>query len=730
MTENVQDIPYGGTPDRVPSFGRGFNYSVWTGETTISLHNVPWNNDYRDIVKFRNRGALDKYLSDSGGVKITNSRYARVNEPIRIQVPFNVAYQYNYLRVENPAQPIDNNDVPRTFYYFITDVQYLSPETTEIQIQLDIWQTFSWYAEFGNCYVERGHIGIANFKQFDDHGRTYLTIPEGFDIGSEYYVDDTYSHELADNGFDIHSGGTGYHVLVWSTTKLLADNYGSATNPNIDTAVGSTFEYLPNGTELTWFTSPHDFQRALIALSEYPWITQGITMVMAVPRIDVPESEYEEVVKDIYSGQTLKGTIKARKIFSPKLKNKILNLKTNWRENVKLGQRYRYLYKFLTYPYCAVELTTYSGTPIVLKPEHMWGEDLKVVQMGHYALPNPRVMFYPLRYNAAPNVKFDQTYESYVVAGHHDFAEFLDLATGITNFPTFSVVNDGHLLYMAANAHSIAYQHRSADWSQQRALTANQLGYNQASEAMRLQSQLTDLGIGAANQTMNLQNQTHLYRGATDVVGRGLGGLLGGGGVLGAAIGIGTGIADTAINMNQTTQQTGINNALAASQNASRVSNAGYMRDTNRDYADFAARGDYANQIGAINAKVQDATLIQPTTSGQVGGEAFTLVTANWSVNAKVKRISPSAIQAIGEYWLRYGYAINRFAKMPPSFMVMSKFTYWKLRETYIRASAMPESFKQTLRGIFEKGVTVWTNPDDIGNIDVADNAPLQGISL
>ena len=229
---------------------------------------------------------------------------------------------------------------------------------------------------------------------------------------------------------------------------------------------------------------------------------------------------------------------------------------------------------------------------------------------------------------------------------------------------------------------------------------------------------------------MNLQNQTHLYRGATDVVGRGLGGLLGGGGVLGAAIGIGTGIADTAINMNQTTQQTGINNALAASQNASRVSNAGYMRDTNRDYADFAARGDYANQIGAINAKVQDAALIQPTTSGQVGGEAFTLVAANWSVNAKVKRISPNAVEAIGEYWLRYGYAINRFAKMPRSFMVMSKFTYWKLRETYIRASAMPESFKQTLRGIFEKGVTVWTNPDDIGKIDIADNAPLQGISL
>jgi hypothetical protein len=85
---------------------------------------------------------------------------------------------------------------------------------------------------------------------------------------------------------------------------------------------------------------------------------------------------------------------------------------------------------------------------------------------------------------------------------------------------------------------------------------------------------------------------------------------------------------------------------------------------------------------------------------------------------------------AIGEYWLRYGYAINRFGKMPNDYSVMSRFTYWKLRETYITSSSCPEMFKQTIRGIFESGVTVWRNAKDIGNVDIVDNVPLNGITL
>jgi hypothetical protein len=113
-----------------------------------------------------------------------------------------------------------------------------------------------------------------------------------------------------------------------------------------------------------------------------------------------------------------------------------------------------------------------------------------------------------------------------------------------------------------------------------------------------------------------------------------------------------------------------------------------------------------------------------------VGGDAFLLAQYKWGYDIKVKMIQPAILNAVGEYMLRYGYAVNRFGQMPSTLQVMEKFTYWKLRETYITSAQCPEMFKQALRGIMEKGVTVWSNPADIGTIDMADNAPLTGITL
>ena len=121
--------------------------------------------------------------------------------------------------------------------------------------------------------------------------------------------------------------------------------------------------------------------------------------------------------------------------------------------------------------------------------------------------------------------------------------------------------------------------------------------------------------------------------------------------------------------------------------------------------------------------------MIQPTTAGQVGGDAFNLTTIGWVLMAKVKTIDNATQRMIGDFWLRYGYAINAFIQMPANYQVMSKFTYWKLKETYITSALCPEGYKATLRGIFEKGVTVWAKPEYIGTVDISDNAPLSGVS-
>lgn len=724
----MQELPNGS-----PGFGHDFNYAVWTANTTVTLANVTWNSDYRDAVYFDGgQVALDQHIDNNAGpvISIQGASYAAMGRPVRLQIPFSRANRFNYLRAYNPAQPITGGDTGQAFYYFVTDVRYVAPDTTEFMLQLDVWQTFVYGAQFGNCYIERGHAGVANENQFADNGRAFLTMPEGLDIGGEYQIVEQWSRTIASARGKTPGDSGAYDILVTSTVALNADpgTGGDAPKPKLVSATGSQLENLPNGAETYIFQSLAHFKQFLEAFSDKPWVTAGIISIQAIPE----SSQY-----GVQSESTIIGGVSVLEVKPGSLTNKKTELNTSWREKLVLGPlgRYQHLKKFLTYPYTVLEMTSYTGTPLLLKPEAWSDAHATVIEVPHFAQPGPRIMFYPYRYNAAQPGP-DPVTDAYGV--FNDGGEFLDMATGIFNFPSFSTVNDGYQMFMASNAAGIAYQHASADWSQQRATAGVQLSADQATGAIGTSQDISRQGINAATANTTLANETAgwqaIQSGANSLVRGGMGAAGGpaglAAGVANAAVGVANAGASYAIQTNQNNQALGISNALASGTNQAQNDQAGMVRDTNKQYGDWAAKGDYQNVIAGINAKVQDARMIQPTTAGQVGGDAFNLATYKWGYDVKVKMLQPAAMASIGEYWLRYGYSVNRFGTVPGNFKVMEKFSYWKLRETYIRSSECPESFKQALRGILEKGVTVWSNPSDIGNIDLADNAPLEGIQL
>lgn len=696
-------------------YGHDFNYAQWTASTQVSLHNVSWDNSYRDIVRFDNgQDELNQYLDRQSGpvINIPQVTYHRPGHTIKLQIPHGLAIQFNYLRAYNPPQPGQPEDVGRYYYYFISGVNHINPSTSEFQLQLDVIQSYIYDVEFGNCYISQGHIGIANSRAFEDNGREFLTIPEGLDIGSEYEIKYVYSRQIA----SARNNSDGYSILVISTVSLKQEP-GEPGNINLQSATGNGLENLPNGTEAYVFQGKEDWFKFLEAYKDKTWITQGVISITAIP----PNLA---VMYGMKAKTTVVNGVTFKEVQDGQLKTLKFTLAENWRQLIRgmLPQRYKHLDKLMVYPYTVLEMTAHTGTPLVLKPESMPGENMDVVEVPHFAQPGPRIMFYPFRYNAGPNYQVLEDANGIM----NDGGEFLDMATGIFNFPTFSLTNNGYMSFMGANAAGINYQHQSADWSQSRALAGNQLGFNQASAGIGLSQDLTNIGIDASRQSTTLGQQTAIMQGGLSA----LNGALGAGNPAGAIGAVANAVAGTAIGINQSEQQFGINANQARRSNAANTGNMGYIRDSNKDYADMATRGDYQNSVAGINAKVQDAKAIQPTTSGQVGGDAFLLAQYRWGYDVKVKTIQAAAMSRMGEYWLRYGYSVQRFGTMPKNLKVMTSFTYWKLMETYIISARCPESFKNTIRGIFEKGVTVWTYPDEIGRIDIAANRPLKGISL
>lgn len=683
------------------------NEAQWPANTVLEFFNVPWNADYRDVVSFASDsdgGGLDTYLNNrvSHIVKLERMTYIRPNEPIRVNIPYNNAIRYNFIRVSNTNQPAGytaGNDRRyledgKNIYYFINDVRHIAPHTTQLSVQIDVWSTYKEFITFGYCYVERGHVSLANRGRNNNNGRTFLTVPEGLDIGSEYGIVKVWRHRLADTDSDTIG------VIVWSTVDL-ARSGGTTSNPILSTAKGTDYHGLPNGASAYYFATVESFRNFLSENTDKPWKTQGIISIIVIPN-------------SFYGGSGGGSGALLEKASTPK--RSTFSAATNWRNGL-LPTRYAHLTKFFTHPYCSIEMTANTGSPVALKPEQLNGNDVTVTQIPYFGLPNPRIVWLPSSYNRAGGSS----------VGGHDGGEYLDITTGIYDFPTFSTVNNGYQSFLASNRHSINYQHSSADWSQQKAMRGADVAYGSATMAMDSSSAQAGVAQQQMNASTNLANQMGTSRA---VIGAGqslaAGVASGPTGILGGIMGAGlTGVNESLNQSERNAQNTIQSNALQSSQRITQHQ-MGYNRDSNREMAQFAARGDYAQTIAGINAKVQDAKMTQPTTSGQIGGEAFNLAMDQWGLDLKVKLPSAGAMRVIGEFWLRYGYAVNAFVKVD-RLRVMSKFTYWKMTECVINSSSIAEHYRSALRGILEKGVTVWSHPDFIGNTDNADNDIIEG---
>lgn len=687
-----------------------YSYEAWTPGTRIQMCNVPWSSDYQDVVTFNSSEERSKYFSGlaSQSVSIERMTLAVPGMPVRISIPHNKAYRYNYLVVTNHEAL--SGDIPRTFFYFIQDVRYVAPNTTELVVLLDVWQTFFFDVRLSRAYVEQGHYGIAE-QTLGDAGsdvyqRRMLLEPEGFETGSDMVVLSSSAKPIGTTVDGDSDSEFGVDILVWSNTDLGGD-WGTVDDPKMAMSKGCYFQGLPQGATCYIFKDVYDFRGFAMQVAKAPWVAQGIVSIQVVPNGLYAGGH---VSTDTYTGPAGSGTIKRLELFDRPVPAKIA-LASDFRAPMRkyMGKRYRHLHKFLTAPYCMVEVTTYTGAPLMLRPECIYGRDLVVRRFSDLGLPSPRIVFTPMSYNsAAAQDGVEGTGEFYL---NYENSDFLDTQTGIYNFPTLSILNNSYLAYMSSNAHSIAFQHSAADWSQTKSLTGNQLSFDQSTAGIGLANRMNDIGNKQATISTGISNVGN----AAGVVGSLASRDIGGAARNGAAIA--TSAASLANNVHWSNERT-----------KAGTENSAYMRDTNKAYADYAAKGDYSQAIAAINAKTQDMKVVPPTTIGQVGGEQFALVNLNWMLFAKVKAIQPAALQAIGEYWLRYGYRVNRPVAFRNASLdvlnVMSKFSYWRTSETYLASSSCPEQYRMSIRGILEKGVTVWRNPSDIGVVDPADNDP------
>ena len=173
------------------------------------------------------------------------------------------------------------------------------------------------------------------------------------------------------------------------------------------------------------------------------------------------------------------------------------------------------------------------------------------------------------------------------------------------------------------------------------------------------------------------------------------------------------------------TRVTGLDNNARA--NTAAKTNADQTRITglaNNERANTTAKANAgatrATALDGIERDIRQAALQAPLTFGEhSGGE--TAATRPIGIFCNIVTQSQDAIEQAGDYFLRFGYAVNRAWEFE-TFNIMPKFTYWKASDVWISGNNVPDAYLDEIRFYLLGGVCVWRNPDDIGRISIYEN--------
>lgn len=138
------------------------------------LKNVPLDMNQTDTLYFSNLSSQLSYYNNKVSRSFSAQTYQRVNRnTCRLQVKSDLIYDVNYMMFQNTSYS------NKWFYAFVTSVEYVNDNTTEVTYELDPLQSWFFDYEIGECFVEREHTASDNIGEHIE--------PEGIEVG-EYVL--------------------------------------------------------------------------------------------------------------------------------------------------------------------------------------------------------------------------------------------------------------------------------------------------------------------------------------------------------------------------------------------------------------------------------------------------------------------------------------------------------------------------------------------------------------
>lgn len=260
--------------------------------TDIYLCRVNFSEDNNHILDFVDINSQNTFFDNlPGKFHLEDATFQRKNMYIRMDGKFDQIQLYNYGWYDNHLEYM-------RYYFFITDVEYRSDESSFVYIKIDPWQTYQFQLKYKPCFIERKHVtddvaGNHTYPEMLESGEYIIqnkieTITSATDMYYMISVTQNLMEKESELPSDLKTNVTLNNGVINGTKYIVFDSVSSLSktikyyndegkNNAIVSVSNLPKKYIP--IELTWYESGQiaDVRYAYIPRSVYAFGIGNIT---------------------------------------------------------------------------------------------------------------------------------------------------------------------------------------------------------------------------------------------------------------------------------------------------------------------------------------------------------------------------------------------------------------------------------------------------------------------
>lgn len=314
-----------------------------TPQGKIKLCTTPLTNDYAHSITWANKQAQTNYFNNLSGFTDSEYTYIKKDNVVRINKNIDSLINYNYLTYTNVGF------TNKTYYCFITNMEYLNEDCTAITFETDVLQTYYFDINYKKSFIEREHVS--------DDTLGLHTYPENLYTG-EYEVCSHVKDTTLDN-----------QVVIMASTVSPGEYLPLA---------GGVYQGIPSGVNYYNLGEYDEGIKNLLQQMMNDGKTDAVQSLFLAPKLFVQENNV--LVPSSKTPHTYDINVKKwRSMFNYNLKNN----------------------KCLTYPFFYILVTNGQNGSIVLKQER-WIEDTSdnmTLKVNCCLTPGCSINCFPSLYN-------------------------------------------------------------------------------------------------------------------------------------------------------------------------------------------------------------------------------------------------------------------------------------------------------------------------------------------